>query len=172
MKDYTTALMWSKVFLLGKSFTTFAGSEVALALLFPMETLFESYIASLLRKQLNPAEYIVSTQDKRFHLFDEPKRFQMRPDIVITRKSDGAIFVMDTKWKLLSDAKANYGISQADMYQMYAYQKKYSSQNVTLLYPKTEWATDISPFFSKDGVQVRVVFVDLFLTTTDLSTLF
>ena len=45
---------------------------------------------------------------------------------------------MDTKWKVLSEDKANYGISQADMYQMYAYQKKYNAKNVTLLYPKTE----------------------------------
>ena len=52
MKDYTTALMWSKVFLMGKSFTSFAGSEVAVALLFPMETVFESYIAALLKKNL------------------------------------------------------------------------------------------------------------------------
>jgi 5-methylcytosine-specific restriction enzyme subunit McrC len=70
---------------------------------------------------------------------------------------------MDTKWKILSDAKANYGISQADMYQMYAYQKKYSSENVTLLYPKTENISreDIG-FSSDDGVIVRVRFVDLF----------
>lgn len=40
--DYTTALRWCKVFLTGKSFTSFAGSEVAIALLFPMEVLFES----------------------------------------------------------------------------------------------------------------------------------
>ncbi|MEY8330768.1 hypothetical protein AALB81_15795 [Lachnospiraceae bacterium 48-33] len=32
-------------------------------------------------------------------------------------------YIMDTKWKVLSDAKPNYGISQADMYQMYTYQK-------------------------------------------------
>jgi len=51
--DYQTALMWSKVFLMGKSFTSFAGSEVAFALLFPMETLFESYIATHLKKMLN-----------------------------------------------------------------------------------------------------------------------
>ncbi len=47
--DYQTALMWSKVFLMGKSFTSFSGSEVAFALLFPMETLFESYIAAQLK---------------------------------------------------------------------------------------------------------------------------
>lgn len=74
MKDYTTALLWSKVFLMGKSFTSFAGSEVALALLFPMETLFESYIAALLRKALPAADYSFSAQDKRYHLFDEPTK--------------------------------------------------------------------------------------------------
>ena len=35
---------------MGKSFTSFSGSEVAFALLFPMETLFESYIAAQLKK--------------------------------------------------------------------------------------------------------------------------
>ena len=164
MKDYTTALMWSKVFLMGKSFTSFAGSEVAVALLFPMETVFESYVATLLRKELIPKGYSVSAQDRKYHLFDEPdKKFLMKPDIVITRKSDGCIFVMDTKWKVLSESKPNYGISQADMYQMYAYQKKYSSESVTLLYPKTENVhKDNIEFASDDGVTVRVRFVDLF----------
>ena len=164
MKDYTTALMWSKVFLMGKSFTSFAGSEVAVALLFPMETVFESYVATLLKKVLIPKGYAVSAQDRKYHLFDEPdKKFLMKPDIVITKKSDGTKYIMDTKWKILSESKANYGISQADMYQMYAYQKKYSSENVTLLYPKTENISreDIG-FSSDDGVIVRVRFVDLF----------
>ena len=164
MKDYTTALMWSKVFLMGKSFTSFAGSEVAVALLFPMETVFESYIAALLKKELIPKGYSVSAQDRKYHLFDEPdKKFLMKPDIVVTRKSDGAKFIMDTKWKVLSESKANYGISQADMYQMYAYQKKYSSENVTLLYPKTENVKKENiGFSSDDGVIVRIGFVDLF----------
>ena len=149
---------------MGKSFTSFAGSEVAVALLFPMETLFESYIAELLKRELVPKGYSVSAQDRQYHLFDEPdKKFLMKPDIVITRKTDGARFIMDTKWKVLSENKANYGISQADMYQMYAYQKKYSSKNVTLLYPKTEEVIKGNiEFSSSDGVIVRVAFVDLF----------
>lgn len=32
----------------------------------------------------------------------------------------------------------NYGITQADMYQMFAYQKKYGAERVILLYPETE----------------------------------
>lgn len=165
MKDYSTALLWSKVFLMGKSFTSFAGSEVAVALLFPMETLFESYIAALLKKELGIKGYLVSAQDRKYHLFDEPdKKFLMKPDIVITNKVNKSIFVMDTKWKVLSDSKHNYGISQADMYQMYAYQKKYSAINVTLLYPKTEnVAGDKNiEFISDDGVTVRIKFIDLF----------
>ena len=164
MKDYTTALMWCKVFLLGKSFSAFSGSEVAFALLFPMETLFENYVAQKLRKYLNPKEYTVSAQDRSFHLFDYPRQFLMKPDIVVKRKHDGAVFVLDTKWKLLSQAKANYGISQADMYQMYAYQKKYQAENITLLYPRTDTLnTDRQiPFHSNDGVLVTAQFVDLF----------
>lgn len=164
-KYYETLLIWCKVFLKGKSFTSFAGSEVAYALLFPMETIFESYVAKQLKKQFNPNEYTVSAQHSAKYLFDTPRKFSLRPDIVITRKSDGAIFIMDTKWKQLnSNPSSNYGISQSDMYQMYAYQKKYGSnaKNVTLLYPLTENAPQQEvKFVSDDGVTVNVVFVDL-----------
>ena len=173
-RDYSTALMWSKVFLMGKSFTSFAGSEVAFALLFPMETLFESYVAVQLRKVLNPNQYSMSTQDKKYHLFDAPQpQFQMKPDIVVNDKATGDIYIMDTKWKILSSTYHNYGISQADMYQMYAYQKKYKSENVTLLYPLTDKVKNSVPidFVSDDGALVRVRFIDLFDVRSSLSQL-
>ena len=163
-KEYETALRWSKVFLHGKSFTSYSGSEIAIALLFPMETLFENYVAAQLRKVVSVSEYKIALQDKSKHLFNEPKRFQMRPDILLTRKNDKKTYVMDTKWKLLSSNKPNYGISQADMYQMYAYQKKFDSENVTLIYPYTEAIPldEEIQYAAYDNVMVRVVFVDLF----------
>ena len=163
-KDYSRAMIWCRIFLKGKSFTSFAGSDVAYALLFPMETLFESYIACLIKKQINSDEYTVSAQDKTYHLFEKPEIFSLRPDIVITRKSDNTIFVMDTKWKLLNDIPPTYSISQSDMYQMYAYQKKYNAENVTLIYPSTDAVPDSQEisFDSGDGVKVNVKFVDLF----------
>lgn len=169
MKDYTFAMLWSKVFLSGKSFTSFSGSEIAVALLFPMETLFESYIAVQLKRLLNNSDYTVSAQDKTHHLFENPTKFLMKPDIVI--KSDSNVFVMDTKWKLLSEAKTNYGISQADMYQMYAYQKKYCAESVTLLYPMTDKVDDEKTieYSSLDGVTVKAKFVDLFNVKESLS---
>lgn len=164
-KYYNTLLMWCKVFLKGKSFTSFAGSEVAYALLFPMETIFESYVATQLKRQLDSNEFAVSVQHSTKYLFDTPRKFSLRPDIVVTRKSDNAIFIMDTKWKQLnSNPSANYGISQSDMYQMYAYQKKYgkNAKNVTLLYPMTENAPEQEiKFISGDGVNVSVAFLDL-----------
>ena len=172
-KDYDTALLWSRVFLKGKSFTSFTGSEVAFALLFPMETLFESYIAAQLHKRLKNSKYSISAQDRKYHLFDEPsKRFLMKPDIVISDKIQKQVFIMDTKWKVLSDSKANYGISQADMYQMYAYQKKYSSENVTLIYPMTDKVENKEiQYQSKDGVNVKIFFVDLYCINESLEKL-
>lgn len=163
-KDYSRAMIWCRIFLKGKSFTSFTGSDVAYALLFPMETLFESYIACFIKKEINSDEYTVSAQDKTYHLFEKPEIFSLRPDIVITRKSDNTVFVMDTKWKLLNDVPPTYGISQSDMYQMYAYQKKYNAENVTLIYPSTDAVPDSQKisFDSGDGVKVNVKFVDLF----------
>ncbi len=114
---------------------------------------------------LGISEYCVSAQDRIYRLFDEPnKKFLIKSDLAVRDKIRGTIYIMDTKWKVLSDAKPNYGISQADMYQMYAYQKKYSAENVTLIFPFTEKisANKIIEFHSQDNVTVKVKFVDLF----------
>ncbi len=161
-KNYETALELSRVFLRGKSFSTFAGSQISLALLFPMEKLFESYVAVLLRKTVDKSNYKIYVQDKRYYLFDNPKRFALRPDIVIEDIHSGEMFVLDTKWKLLSEEHANYGISQTDMYQMFAYSKKYSAPSVTVVYPRTGSDLKELEFYSDDGVIVKVKFIDLY----------
>jgi len=163
MKDYSTALLWCRVFLMGKSFTSFSGSNLAFALLFPMEKLFESYIETQMRKVLDSTKYKLSAQDRSYHLFTLPsKKFLIKPDIVVKRKVDDAVFICDTKWKILSDTKANHGISQSDMYQMYAYQKKYGAKHITLIYPLTDKVEEKDIYFdSTDGTIVKVRFVDL-----------
>ena len=134
-KEYELIMRWSRVFLLNKSFTTFTGTTNARALLFPMEKVFESYVAQQLRKVLTETGWEISTQDKGYYLFDDPRQFALRPDIVLTRKN-GTKVILDTKWKSLLDKPwMNYGISQADMYQMYAYAKKYHTSEIWLLYP-------------------------------------
>ena len=163
MKDYATVLPWCRIFLSGRSFTPFAGPDVALALLFPMDTLFERYMAACLKSFLRNKACTLSVQDKTFCLFDEPRKlFPLRPDMVVTRLADNAIFVLDTKWKRLDDDKQHFGISQSDMYQMFAYQKTYKAEKVLLLYPATEH-TPTTPilFTSHDDVAVQVLCLDL-----------
>ena len=136
MKGYKDLIRWSKVFLLDKSFTSFSGKTDARALLFPMEKLFESFVAHELGGIVGD-EWELSTQDSKFYLFDDPKIFKLRPDLVL-RRGDGTSVVMDTKWKkLIPNPRKNYGISQADMYQMYAYSRKYQAKDIWVLYPET-----------------------------------
>ena len=160
MSHYEKALSWCRVFLKGNSFTAFAGSEVALALLFPMEKVFESFVAAKFRKHIGSG-VILRTQDARYSLFDSPARaFSLRPDIVL--EFDNRTVVLDTKWKLLSDNARNSGISQSDMYQMYVYGKKYDADRIVLLYPYSDAVskTDIR-YASDDNVNVDINFVDL-----------
>lgn len=162
-KDYEILIQWSKVFLLNKSFTTFSGKSSSRALLFPMESVYESYVAQQMKKVFGPAGWEVSSQDKGYYLFTEPrKQFALRPDVVCQR--DGRTVIMDTKWKsLINNERANYGISQSDMYQMYAYSKKYVTSEIWLLYPLNDEMRghDEIKFESGDGTTVRLHFVDV-----------
>lgn len=164
-KDYEMLMKWSKVFLMNKSFTTFSGKNKARALLFPMEKVFESYVAQQIKKYFIPNGWFVSTQDSRYNLFSSPQMFGLRPDIVLRRGN--RTIIMDTKWKNLnSDKRKNYGISREDMYQMYAYSKKYKTSEIWLLYPiNDEMRNHIEIVFdageSERNTVVRVFFIDL-----------
>ena len=137
-KDYESVIKLCRVFLRKKSFTMYSGKNDAVALLFPMETLFERFIAAKMRSALS-GEWTVYPQNRGKYLFDNPKKFPLRPDIFLHRH-DGPNIIIDTKWKrLIGDSTKNYGISQADMYQMYAYHTRYPNiQKVILLYPKCQ----------------------------------
>ena len=141
---YENALKWAKIFLQNESFTSYKGKNLNTAILFPMEILFESYVASKL-KQFQP-QWEISVQDRSHYLLTDlniyRNKFRLRPDLVIY--SEGKTIVADTKWKIVSQhlSTKNYNISQADMYQLYAYGKKYQSENdsvqLALIYPFCE----------------------------------
>ena len=178
-KDYEMLMKWSKVFLKNKSFTTFSGTEKARSLLFPMEKVFEAYVAKHMKKVFGRVGWEVSAQDKGHYLFntlngENHKRFALRPDLVVTR-DDGSVVILDTKWKsLIDDKRSNYGISQADMYQMYAYSKKYGTSEIWLLYPVNDAMRNHEQivFDSGDGATVSLFFVDVVHIEESLSALF
>jgi len=157
MKDYEQILVWAKTFLLGSSYSPHKGSDLAFALLFDMNELFESYVGHYIKKQ----GYDVSLQDKQHHLaFSEQKGiYALRPDIVI----DKGRIIADTKWKLLSQEKTRQGIGGSDLYQMYAYGTKYSNcEGMYLIYPKDkELETKTYDYHKEGGLPLEVVFFDL-----------
>lgn len=158
-REYETLLEWSRVFLFDEGFTTFSGAHRARALLFPMEKLFEAYVAKHLKRVLDRTGWRVTAQDRGTYLFDDdPQRqlFALRPDIVL-RSNDERTIVLDTKWKrLVNQPRKNYGISQADMYQMYVYAKKYHAPEVWLLYPQTETLREPEDFNVAENRQGRL----------------
>lgn len=112
-----------------------------ITLLFPMNDLFEAYIAALAKRALRGTEWAVHTQGGGlFCLIEEGEggraRFQTKPDLLIKQDRD-VVMVIDTKWKRIGrnpdDAKR--GVSQADVYQMMAYARLYRCPEVMLLYP-------------------------------------
>lgn len=142
-----------------------------ITLLFPMNDLFEAYIAILMRKSLRPAGFTVQMQGGRlFCLIEEGgqgrRRFQTRPDIIIRdRQSNAPIAIVDTKWKRLSPAieDAKHGVSQTDVYQMMAYGRLYACPDLLLLYPhhlglgSAPFATDYLIHGSMDRLHLRSI---------------
>ena len=144
--EYENLMAWARVFLQSRSFSTFSGETSVKSILFPMEKVFEAYVAKKMRKTIACEsqdgywnDWKVHTQYGAKYLFEKPtKKFRMRPDIVLKNK-DGSIIIIDTKWKrLVNKYSVNYNIAQQDMYQMFAYGHKYDCQNIWLIYPRTE----------------------------------
>ena len=157
VKHYEQALLWCKIFLLGDSFTPHKGDDLALALLFDMNTLFESYVGNFIKKKLLGT----ALQHLEKHLVEKPKSFRLRPDIFLEGK-----FIADTKWKIIrqdiNESEKKYKISQADLYQLYAYGKKYECDKLYLIYPKIDGAKQESMNFKYDDkMQLEILYFDL-----------
>lgn len=154
---YEPALRWAEALLAGQAFGVQKGQHTSLSLLFPMERVFEAYVAHGIRTYW-PDTDRVTVQESSAHLVDEhagTPRFKLRPDILIRQL--GRTIVMDTKWKQLTGNDAadvrsgsTYGIDQADLYQLYAYGKKYAADDLFLIYPANETFREPLPVFGYD----------------------
>ncbi len=159
MKDYEQVLLWCKTFLFENSFSPYKGNDIAFALLFDMNLLFESFVYSYLKKSSNFQD--IKSQDRTHHLAYENGigRFRLKPDIVI----NGGKIIADTKWKILSEDKAYNGVLQDDMYQLYAYGTKYDNcEKIYLIYPFDELLIKNSyNYFKNKELKLDILFFDV-----------
>jgi hypothetical protein len=152
-KHYEQALLWSKIFLQNKSFGPYRGSEVAFALLFNMNALFESYVGNFIKKKYAN----VNLQHSEKYLIEAPKSFRLRPDIFLRHQKRN--YMADTKWKII---KSKDDISQADLYQLYAYGKKYNCGKLYLIYPRISGINQKTMKFRyENNMWLNVLYFDL-----------
>lgn len=136
------------------------GLHQGISLLFPMEKLYECWVGHGLTLSLHH-DYQLIEQAKRHYLLEHAPAgesasqqwFMLKPDFLITGKQ---AIVLDAKWKLLdsreNDSQKKYEISQADLYQMFAYGQKYlhGKGNMMLIYPRHQYFDNPLPAFRFD----------------------
>ena len=174
MISYKPLLYWVKLILNQQSPFSIKGDSKGISFLFPMELLFEKYVAKILQKTAiqKYAEYVFKTQRGNKYLSEASKAFKLKPDLAIYKNSK-VIGILDTKWKLI-DQNATYqngnddpksSISQSDMYQMFAYGHKYlerAAGKLMLIYPKwTMFKDENKQFDLGNGLTLDVFPFDL-----------
>ena len=174
MISYRALLPWVKLILNHQSPFAIKGDHAGISFLFPMESLFEKYVAKILQKTAiqKYAEYVVKPQISSEYLSKDPPAFKLKPDLAIY-KNKTVIGILDTKWKLI-DQKATYqngnddpksSISQSDIYQMFAYGHNYlerASGKLMLIYPKCKmFENENKPFNLGNGLKLYVFPFDL-----------
>lgn len=167
MSHYQLIYPWCQLVLGQGMPVALAGDQQGLSLLFPMEKLFESYVARWLRKHL-PQHLCLTAQAASEYLcwHDGRRIFQLRPDLLLRNRKGVAVMVLDTKWKRLDAGKraSNYGLAQGDFYQMMAYGQSYLAGHgkLALIYPAwTEFDAPLPMFEMRPGLRMEVIPFDL-----------
>jgi 5-methylcytosine-specific restriction enzyme subunit McrC len=157
MTGYRVPLAWARLILSTMTPLTTAGRSEALSLVFPMDYLFESYVAAKLAPLFRSPLRLRSQVGGQNLVHHRGARwFRLQPDLAVTRRGRVRT-VMDTKWKLIDGSKANgtdkYDLSQGDFYQLYAYGQKYlgGDGRLLLIYPKTPRFSEPLPRFDFDA---------------------
>jgi 5-methylcytosine-specific restriction enzyme subunit McrC len=164
-----------------------SGADEGITLLFPMNDLFEAYVAAQLRRVLAGSDLKVIEQgglryclgdwrddeDCRAHLF------QTKPDIILRDQNGVTRAIVDTKWKKLSDDPLDrkHGVDQHDVYQMMAYARLYGCDSLALIFPSAPGRrSSVRSVFGISGGRERLTVAAIDLASkstiaTDLSNL-
>lgn len=165
MAHYQPARPWCELVLGEQMPLALAGEARGISLLFPMEQLFERYVGTALRATL-PLPFKLIEQSSRHWFCDQAGTgiFQLRPDFLI--EGPGFAMLLDAKWKRLdgTNRRQNYGIDQADFYQLFGYGHKYlgGKGEMALIYPRTtQFLVPLVPFHFSADLRLQVLPFDL-----------
>jgi 5-methylcytosine-specific restriction enzyme subunit McrC len=160
MLYYEAPLSWARLILEGYSPQSMLGEHNAYSLLFPMEAVFENYVAKYLKQRVpKPLKLSSQVQSKSLVSYGDKSYFRLKPDLYL-KDFTGNDTVLDTKWKLINQNQKSgsdkFGLSQSDFYQMLGYGYKYlnGEGDLVLIYPKTDnFEKPLEHSFSYDDEQ-------------------
>jgi 5-methylcytosine-specific restriction enzyme subunit McrC len=167
MMHYRFVRPWCELLLNRMNPTAQVGKWQGISLLFPMDRLYERYVAASLWRRLEVGAVLTAQacSESLCHHFDAPW-FALKPDMLIRQGERG--WILDTKWKRLDEAKSTtehkYDLSQDDFYQLFAYGHKYldGKGDTMLVFPKTRnFRKPLPPFLFSDDLRLWVVPFDL-----------
>ena len=129
--------------LLQHSPTMAAGRQNIFSLLFNMDRIFEGFVTARLRRELctpgSSNRIYPQAKTRRRYLMESPNGpvLSLKPDVLI-ESPDGNIIV-DIKWKRLdiNPRTHTFSLSSADLYQIYAYTRRFGVSGATSSSPKT-----------------------------------
>jgi len=163
IQHYAPAMPTCRLILEGLNPLTKQGERKAISMLFPMEKVFEDFVAAKLLHQFE--SWDVSAQVRGQALVQrhiKSRIFNLIPDLQLRR--GGVRLIADTKWKLIdeSDHSGKYRISQGDIYQLFAYAKKYLTdqavREVYLIYPASDtFRKPLRAFWYEESKEVLYV---------------
>lgn len=157
MAHYQPVKPWCELVLGEHMPLALRGSCYGISMLFPMEKLFERYVAKRLETCLiGGAALNEQVRQKSLCNHKGKDFFQLKPDLLLTHQ--GKNWVLDTKWKRLDgvlrsygdEGAQKYGLKQSDFYQLFAYGHKYleGEGDVVLIYPVTKEFDAMLPVFN------------------------
>jgi 5-methylcytosine-specific restriction enzyme subunit McrC len=154
MTHYLPVRPWCELILYRQMPYSLAGDWRGISMLFPMEKLFERYVAAALKRDLASDARLVK-QAASHYLCEQAggQMFRLQPDLIV--QHGARRWVLDSKWKRLnaSNRADKYGLSQADFYQLFAYGQKYlaGQGEMVLIYPLHRTFDKALPVFDFGG---------------------
>ena len=139
MQHYKQVMQWVELFLFNRGPATYSGKHINQSLLFPMEQVYEHFVTHCFRRYQDRFKVVAQGPRKRFMVHGH----NMKPDISLCTSSGSVRFILDAKWKHIG-VNGNDSIdkvSSSDLYQLYAYGKRYNCRTVALVYPRNKHFT-------------------------------
>lgn len=144
-QSYKYVFELAKLLLFGNSPSIANDKLQTFSIMFDMNKLFEEAVYQIINVNKAALNLLkVQAQKSSEYIFnklnDKPsKLFNLQCDIYIEKNSDEKI-IIDTKYKKIDEIKpkddnSKYGVSQSDIYQIFAYNQYYKAKSCILLYP-------------------------------------